>query len=340
MKRKIGVLLILLLVFGSSIGVKPSVQAAESWQASYTEILTDLMLGPLPSPWYEQSQYSPMYWAFFLHDIDGDGTPELIITIGTHYRSLASSYTFRNSSAIPLTLPAGVFGDGFSLPLDNSPGIVAFGGDAIGSFRSARLVVEQNGLVADVTLSLEIGFCSDTDTETHSYFLNEIEVSDAEFYIVFDSIVGAWDERTAIPQHEITEANIQSVISGWRPAQAVSAGAINVTIDGSPVIFEDQHPVIIDGRTLVPVRGVFEMLGFEVSWNGDTRTASLSRADYVVNVTIDSYEFTANSMPLRLDVPAQIIGGRTMLPIRAVLESVGYSLEWDGAISTVVITTK
>ena len=47
---------------------------------------------------------------------------------------------------------------------------------------------------------------------------------------------------------------------------AYAADGISVTINGEQVVFENQQPVIVDGRTLVPVRGVFEALGFEVDW--------------------------------------------------------------------------
>ena len=48
---------------------------------------------------------------------------------------------------------------------------------------------------------------------------------------------------------------------------AVRGGHIRVLIDGVEAKFTDQQPVIVNGRTLVPVRGVFETLGFEVDWD-------------------------------------------------------------------------
>ena len=100
----------------------------------------------------------------------------------------------------------------------------------------------------------------------------------------------------------------------------------------------NQAPTIVDGRTLVPVRGVFEMLGFDVDWDAAAQQVTLSRATDVVIITIGSAVFIANGTSHTLDVPAQIIGGRTMLPIRAVLESVGYYVGWDGATATVMIS--
>ena len=59
----------------------------------------------------------------------------------------------------------------------------------------------------------------------------------------------------------------------------------------------------------------------------------------MVVITIDSSTFIVNGTSHILDVPAQIIGGRTMLPIAVVLRSVGYEVDWDGETSTVAITS-
>ena len=120
----------------------------------------------------------------------------------------------------------------------------------------------------------------------------------------------------------------------------VTLHAVNVTINSQRVNFTDQAPTIIDGRTLVPVRGVFEMLGFDVDWDAAAQQVTLTRATDVVIITIGSAVFTANGTNHTLDVPAQIIGGRTMLPIRAVLESVGYYVGWDEATGTVMISSE
>jgi hypothetical protein len=122
-------------------------------------------------------------------------------------------------------------------------------------------------------------------------------------------------------------------------AMQATPPAPGVTVNGQRVNFAGQPPAIVDGRTLVPVRGVFEELGFTVSWNQQARQATLTRASDTIVITIDSATFTTNGTRHTLDVPAQVIGGRTMLPIRAVLQSVGYNVRWDGGANTVVITT-
>ena len=122
------------------------------------------------------------------------------------------------------------------------------------------------------------------------------------------------------------------------PAQFF-AYEISVTIDGEPVDFVGQGPTIVDGRALVPVRGVFEGLGFEVEWNQETLTVALTDDNFEIIIIIGSNYFTTNGIEHRLDVPAQILYDRTLLPIRAVLESVGIEVGWDGSTNTVTISS-
>ena len=132
------------------------------------------------------------------------------------------------------------------------------------------------------------------------------------------------------------------LVLGLMAPIAVQADGISVTIDGVAVVFEDQTPVIIDGRTLVPVGGVFGALNFVPTWDGDAQTATLTRDDFTVVITIGSADFTTNGVVFTLDVPAQIIEGRTMLPLRAVLESIGIpsdNIGWDGDAQAITVVT-
>jgi len=140
----------------------------------------------------------------------------------------------------------------------------------------------------------------------------------------------------------ITVALVLTMVFTLMPVTALASDTITVTIDGQRVTFADQQPVIINNRTLVPVGGVFEALGFTPSWSGSAQTATLTRTDYTVIITIGSATFTTNGVEHTLDVPAQIINNRTMLPLRAVLESIGIAPEnigWDGNAHAITITT-
>lgn len=117
--------------------------------------------------------------------------------------------------------------------------------------------------------------------------------------------------------------------------QSVFAADISVNLDGESVEFDNQSPVIVEGRTLIPLRGVFEKLGYEITWEGETKTASFVKGDTVVKVTVNSPEFTVNDEAKTLDVPAQIINGSMMLPLRAIGEAAGLEVDWDGDTKTV-----
>jgi hypothetical protein len=130
------------------------------------------------------------------------------------------------------------------------------------------------------------------------------------------------------------------IISSLVPLTALASNDVTVDIDGQHVAFQGQGPVIVGGRTLVPVRGVFEAVGFAVGWNGATQTVTLTNDAFTVIITVGSSTFTTNGVGHTLDVPAQIMNGRTMLPIRLPLESVGIVMSWDGATRTVGISTE
>jgi len=118
----------------------------------------------------------------------------------------------------------------------------------------------------------------------------------------------------------------------------VFASGISVLIDGTPVNF-DQQPVIENGRTLVPLRAMFEALGATVDWNQSTQTVTSVKDDITVSLTIGSNILTKNGAGITLDVPAKIVGGRTLVPARAVAESFGAEVGWVQSTQTVVITT-
>ena len=62
---------------------------------------------------------------------------------------------------------------------------------------------------------------------------------------------------------------------------------VTVTIDDTALSF-DVEPQIINGRTLVPLRKIFEELGAYVKWDGETQTVSAKRNSKTVTLTIDS----------------------------------------------------
>lgn len=115
---------------------------------------------------------------------------------------------------------------------------------------------------------------------------------------------------------------------------STTARAVDLYVDTNK-IDTDTPPTVVDGRTLVPVRAIFEAIGATVTWDADTRTATGIRGDIIVSVQIDNTIAYVNGEPRVLDVPAQIINGRTMVPARFISESMGCDVTWYQPTQTV-----
>ena len=113
---------------------------------------------------------------------------------------------------------------------------------------------------------------------------------------------------------------------------------ITVLIDGEKVYF-DQPPIIIDDRTLVPLRAIFEALGAQVDWDGNTQTITSKKGETKIVMTIGKPQMYKNEEIVALDVAPQLISDRTVVPVRAIAEAFGCDVEWNGETSTVIITT-
>jgi hypothetical protein len=116
-------------------------------------------------------------------------------------------------------------------------------------------------------------------------------------------------------------------------------GKLQVFINRGLVVFADQEPVNVNNRVLVPVGGVFEALGYSREWEDSTKTAILSNEGFTIRLTIGANTFTVNGVSYALDVPAQLIRDRTMLPLGLVLQAIGVAATWDGDSQSVFITT-
>lgn len=122
-----------------------------------------------------------------------------------------------------------------------------------------------------------------------------------------------------------------------------AADDIAVIINGTVVGF-DVPPQIIGDRTMVPMRKVFETLGANVEWNSEMRMVLATYKTSIITMRIDEYSFsvtnviTNESKSIALDVPAQIVNDRTLIPLRAVSEALGKTVEWDGSTRTAIIT--
>ena len=116
-------------------------------------------------------------------------------------------------------------------------------------------------------------------------------------------------------------------------------GEIKIKINGAR-IYPDTVPVLVEGRTLVPIRAVAERMGYIVDWDGEYGIVSLYSPDednliqFAIN---ESIALRNGSEEIALDVPAVILDGRTYLPLRAVAEAMDAKVNWNGNERTVEI---
>ena len=104
--------------------------------------------------------------------------------------------------------------------------------------------------------------------------------------------------------------------------------APTVNLDGRQLSFE-VPPTIENGRTLVPLRAIFEAMGATVTWDQTTYCATAAKGDTTVVLNIGSTVPTVNGHIKQLDVPAKIVNGRTLAPLRFVGEAFGGTVHWD-----------
>lgn len=117
---------------------------------------------------------------------------------------------------------------------------------------------------------------------------------------------------------------------------ALADEGVKVTINGIERIY-DRPPVIINDRVLVPMRGIFNDLGADVTWNEETKSISVGRNAERMTVYVDKDEALVNGVMMKLDTPATIIGDRTFVPIRFVAESLAAEVKWVESTKTVEI---
>ena len=120
---------------------------------------------------------------------------------------------------------------------------------------------------------------------------------------------------------------------------SVNSG-IHVIYNGKRVSFHaySQNPEVLEGRTLVPLRSIFEAMGAVVEWDGATSSAIAKRDGVEIKVQIGANEIYKNGKAIPVDVPAQIINTRTMVPARVVAEAFGADVQWNGNGRVVLIT--
>lgn len=118
-----------------------------------------------------------------------------------------------------------------------------------------------------------------------------------------------------------------------------AAQKVYVQLDGEYVMFDNALPTIKDNRTLIPLRGLFEKMGYEISWEPNTKAAILTKDKTNIAIRSNKNYIMVNNIQKTIDVPAQIINGWMMIPLRAVADATGAEVNWDTNTKTASIVT-
>lgn len=125
----------------------------------------------------------------------------------------------------------------------------------------------------------------------------------------------------------------------------ISFGSMKLTYDGveheytadpitliinEKIIESEVPPIIIDSRTLVPARAVFEELGATVSWVEETQKIFISLEENLILLTVNSSEANINGEIKAIEVPPKIVNDSTMIPLRFVAEALNFDIAWNG----------
>ena len=114
---------------------------------------------------------------------------------------------------------------------------------------------------------------------------------------------------------------------------------IKVYLNGEYIQFSSQEPTVVERRTLIPLRGIFEKMGYSVSWDAKTKSCVISNDIQTITMRSGHKGMQVNEQAYMLDVSAQIINDSLMIPLRAVAECTGATVTWDAPTKSVYINS-
>lgn len=138
--------------------------------------------------------------------------------------------------------------------------------------------------------------------------------------------------------------SILSLLLLFCSVPAFAENSVEVLLNGAPLEF-DVPAQIVDGRTMVPMRKIFESLGANVQWLNEHQLITATRFSKIMSMKIGSKTILIQSTEsdenviVKLDVAPFIDNGRTLVPLRAVAECLDADVVWVAETRTVQITT-
>lgn len=177
-------------------------------------------------------------------------------------------------------------------------------------------------------------------TDTMKAELQAIQEKDEALSAVADLLdkKGSVNEAVYV-QKEAVKANVKNIDSYKKLGKLLDKldkSGVKLYVNGEEPSFE-VPPFIRDGSTLVPFRAISEALKADVSWDPEERSVTVTRGDITVKLFIDNKTAYVNGQEITLEVPAAIVEGSTVVPVRFISEALKAAVEWEAETQSVVI---
>lgn len=124
-----------------------------------------------------------------------------------------------------------------------------------------------------------------------------------------------------------------------KTAPVVQSPPIKIIVNGQTQTYS-QSPLMVNGTTLVPMRGIFESLGATVDWNSQSKKITGKRNNTSVTLTVGTKQASVNDKPVALTESARVVNGSTLVPLRFIGEALSASVQWDSSSRTITIISK
>ncbi|HHY74755.1 MAG TPA: protease complex subunit PrcB family protein [Bacillus bacterium] len=184
---------------------------------------------------------------------------------------------------------------------------------------------------------------SETTWEQEQIFVRQLLPKEGYMYpqvIHYPYIIG----RLQLPSKYMT-INVIDIDSGEeifqkeQIVQPIDNKAIKVYINGRMQVF-DQPPLLKDGRTMVPLRGIFESLGAQVQYDETTGMITATKEKLIIKLKVFSKEVNVNGQTKIIDAAPFAQNGRALVPLRFIGETLGENVKWDAEQNTVYIVAR
>lgn len=130
-----------------------------------------------------------------------------------------------------------------------------------------------------------------------------------------------------------------AMILGMSTTALAADNDVKIKVDG--VLLQDAEAILKGGTTLLPVRSVSNALGGEVIWDAATKTVEVTKGTKNVVMTVGAeYIIIKGENVIHASVPAQVINGRTYVPLRALGRALDCEIVWINETKTVEINEK